>query len=47
MARRVRAKAVRNPWREYERRKKKLQNQALTVQEYESAVRTLVKQLKL
>ena len=47
MAGRVRAKKARNPWREYERRKKKLQKQDMTSREYEAAVRALAKKLKL
>ena len=47
MARRVRAKTARNPWREYECRKKRLQNQGLTGREYEAAVRVLAKKLKI
>lgn len=47
MARRVKTKTARNPWREYERRKKKLQNQGMTVLEYEAAVQAMAKKLKL
>ena len=47
MAGRVRAKRAHNPWREYERRKKRLQRQGMTSREYEAAVRALAKKLKL
>lgn len=40
-------KKRRNPWREYERSKKKLQNQGMTSKEYEAAVQALSKKLKL
>lgn len=37
----------RNPWREYERGKKRLQHQGLTGKEYEAAVQALAKKLKV
>lgn len=47
MVRRARPKKAHNPWREYERGKKRLQHQGMTGREHEAAVRALAKQMKL
>lgn len=47
MVRCSRTKKARNPWREYERCKKKLQRQGMTGREYEAAVQALAKKMNL